>query len=70
MTSQRQFMKVCECGIVLDANNFCNIPGLRRVYMLHNAAICNLINRCTLNEIILGFKRIKCPTIIYFSAQR
>ena len=49
MTSQRQFMKV----IVLDANNFWNIPGLRRVYVLHNAAIRNLINGCALNEIIV-----------------
>ena len=34
MTSQRQFIKGCECGIVLDANTFCNILGLRRVYVL------------------------------------
>ena len=35
MMPQRQFMKVCECGIVLDANIFCNIFRLIRVYVLH-----------------------------------
>ena len=31
MMWQRQLIKVCECGIVLDRiNNFCNILGLRR----------------------------------------
>ena len=53
MTSQRQFIKVCEYGILLDANNFCYILGLSRVYVLHMAAIRNLISGWALNEILV-----------------
>ena len=37
-------MKVCDCGIVFDVNIFCESLGFRRVYLLHIAAICNMIN--------------------------
>ena len=53
MTSQRQFIKVYECRIVLDANNFCKIHGVGRVYVLDFPAMCNLISVCSLNEIWL-----------------
>ena len=44
MTSQRQFMKACECGIVLDDNTFYEILGLKRDYVLPVAVIRNLIS--------------------------
>ena len=71
MTSQRQFIKGCECGIVLDANTFCNILGLRRVYVLHIAAMCNLISVCALTEILVRIFVVLAlnARIIYFSAE-
>ena len=61
MTSQRQFTNGCEGGILLDANIFCEILVLRRVYELHTAAIHNLMSGCALNKIGLGF--LCCSTL-------
>ena len=46
-------MKVCEYGIMLDANIFCNILRSRRVHVLYIAAIRNMTSECTLNGIVI-----------------
>ena len=71
MTSERQFMKVCDCGIVLDANSFYEILGLRRIYVLHIAVIRNLISGALLMKLWLGlcFLSIKSTLILHFCVQ-
>ena len=44
MTSQRQLIKVCDCELVFYVIMFCESLGFRRVYLLHIAAIRNMIN--------------------------
>ena len=65
MTSMGQLIKVCECRIVLDANKFCEVHGLRRVYVLHIAAIRNLISVRSLNKIVVRILYYKLNKMTY-----
>ena len=74
MTSQRQLMKVCDCGLVFYVIMFCESLGFRRVYLLHIAAIRNMINEIVARIFVFQkqnkTKKQNRSKRTYFSARR